>query len=101
METHITDARKERNVYLNCVQMAVSDPVRYCHFTFDLSQSVSLPHYGRQMGQIYFMTLRKVQIFGFRKSGNKQLNFLIDEMCFLCTNTSSAAARSWIICSTA
>ncbi|KAH3735309.1 hypothetical protein DPMN_041774 [Dreissena polymorpha] len=31
------------------------------------------------MGQIYFMTLRKVQIFGFRKSDDKQLNFLIDE----------------------
>ncbi|KAH3714848.1 hypothetical protein DPMN_057550 [Dreissena polymorpha] len=59
--------------------MAVSDPVRYCHFTFDFSQSVSLPHYGRQMGQIFFMTIRKVQIFGFRKSGDKQLNFQIDE----------------------
>ncbi|KAH3853893.1 hypothetical protein DPMN_096428 [Dreissena polymorpha] len=31
------------------------------------------------MGQIYIMTLRKVQIFGFRNSGDKQLNFLIDE----------------------
>ncbi|KAH3791706.1 hypothetical protein DPMN_145195 [Dreissena polymorpha] len=31
------------------------------------------------MGQLYFMALRKVQIFGFSKSGDKQLNFLIDE----------------------
>lgn len=31
------------------------------------------------MGQMYFMSLRKVQIFGFRKSGDKQLNFIIDE----------------------
>ncbi|KAH3836625.1 hypothetical protein DPMN_109996 [Dreissena polymorpha] len=59
--------------------MAVSDPVRYCHFTFEFSQRVSLPHYGREMGQTYFMTLRKVQIFSFCKSGDKQLNFLIDE----------------------
>jgi hypothetical protein len=31
------------------------------------------------MGQQYFMKLRKVQIFGFHISGDKQLNFLINE----------------------
>lgn len=32
------------------------------------------------MGPLYFLTLRKVQIFGFRIDGiPKQLNFLIDE----------------------
>jgi hypothetical protein len=32
------------------------------------------------MGPVYFTTLRKIQIFGFRVDGlPKQLNFLIDE----------------------
>ena len=39
------------------------------HYTFDFSQCVSLPHYSRQVGPLYFLTLRKVQIFGFRISG--------------------------------
>ncbi|KAH3866804.1 hypothetical protein DPMN_029927 [Dreissena polymorpha] len=36
-------------------------------------QNLSLPHYSRQIGPLYFLTLRKIKIFGVR------LNFLIDE----------------------
>jgi len=49
------------------------------HYKFDFSQCVSLPHYSRQVGPLYFLTLRKVQLFGFRISGGQQLNFLVDE----------------------
>ncbi len=53
---------------------------KYVHYTFDFSQNVSLPHHSRQMGRVYFATLRKVQLFGFRIDGlPKQLNFLVDE----------------------
>lgn len=46
-----------------------------------ISTSITLiPHHARQMGPIYFTTLRKVQIFGFRINNiPTQLNFLVDE----------------------
>ena len=50
------------------------------HFTFDFSQNVTLPHFSRQIGPLYFLTLRKIQIFGVRVDSIPcQLNFLIDE----------------------
>ncbi|XP_052806316.1 uncharacterized protein LOC128235542 [Mya arenaria] len=55
------------------------EPDTFHHYTFDFSQCVSLPHYSRQMSPIFFLSLRKVHIFGFRISAGKQLNFLIDE----------------------
>ena len=56
------------------------DAENYVHYTFDFSQNVCLPHHSRQMGPVYFATLRKVQIFGFRIDGiPRQLNFLVDE----------------------
>ncbi|XP_052218067.1 uncharacterized protein LOC127835668 [Dreissena polymorpha] len=80
---HILLAQKERDVYNDCIRKskeANEGPDRYVHFTFDFSQNVSLPHYSRQIGWLYFLTLRKVQIFGVRvDSIPRQLNFLIDE----------------------
>ena len=53
---------------------------QFVHVTFDFSQNVSIPHFSRQMGPLYFLTLRKVQIFGVRLDGlPRQFNFLIDE----------------------
>ncbi|KAH3789549.1 hypothetical protein DPMN_167730 [Dreissena polymorpha] len=58
----------------------VRSPDRYVHFTFDFSQNVSLIHFSRQIGPLYFHTLRKVQIFGVRvDSIPRQLNVLIDK----------------------
>ena len=85
LQEHILDAQKERDVYNDCVKQAKETSEndieqRYIHYTFDFSQSVSIPHHSRQMGPLYFASLRKVQIFGFRIDGfPKQLNFLIDE----------------------
>ena len=74
---------QERDVYNDCIRKskeANEGPDRYVHFTFDFSQNVSLPHYSRRIGPLYFLTLRKVQIFGVRvDSIPRQLNFLIDE----------------------
>ncbi|KAH3714846.1 hypothetical protein DPMN_057548 [Dreissena polymorpha] len=82
---HVINAQKERELYNDCVKRAketciLSSDKRTNHYTFDFSQNVSIPHFSRQMGPIYFMSLRKVQIFGVRIDGlPKQLNFLIDE----------------------
>ncbi|XP_060568543.1 uncharacterized protein LOC132727145 isoform X2 [Ruditapes philippinarum] len=79
MRQHILLAQRERDTYNTCLRRS-ADEDEYFHFTFDFCQNVSLPHHARQMGPLYFLTLRKVQIFGFRIDGiPKQLNFLIDE----------------------
>ncbi|KAH3858350.1 hypothetical protein DPMN_100973 [Dreissena polymorpha] len=74
---------QDRDVYNDCIRKskeANEGPDRYVHFTLDFSQNVSLPHYSRQIGPLYFLTLRNVQIFGVRvDSIPRQLNFLIDE----------------------
>ena len=84
MKQHITNAQRERDVYNECVKRAREtadlNEERFVHYTFDFSQSVALPHHSRQMGPVYFLSLRKVHIFGFRIDGTpKQLNFLINE----------------------
>ena len=74
---------QERDAYNDCIRKskeANAGPDTYVHFTFDFSQNLSLPHYSRQIGPLYFLTLRKVKIFGVRvDSIPRQLNFLIDE----------------------
>lgn len=69
---------QERQIYIDRVRRATSEPGNY-HFTFDFSQSVSIPHMSRQMGPLYFLSLMKVNLFGFRISGGSQLNFIFDE----------------------
>jgi hypothetical protein len=50
------------------------------HYTFDYSQNVTIPHHSQQMGPLYFVTGRKIQIFGVRvDSVSQQYNYLIDE----------------------
>ncbi|XP_052820507.1 uncharacterized protein LOC128246360 [Mya arenaria] len=82
---HITKAQQERELYNDCIRRSTetrhtAECERYHHFTFDFAESVSLPHYYRQMGPLFFLSLRKISIFGFRIDGDPhQLNFLIDE----------------------
>lgn len=95
MTDHITTVRMEREVYKNCIEQAKAnmqgladnigpeEPLSRdidVHYTFDFAQNVCLPHHVKQMGPLYFLTLRKVQIFGIRTDGIPvQRNFLIDE----------------------
>lgn len=82
---HVLIAQRERELYNSCVKKArethhQSAQERFNHYTFDFSQNVSIPHFSRQMGPLYFTSLRKIQIFGVRIDGYpKQLNFLVDE----------------------
>ncbi|XP_070174272.1 uncharacterized protein [Littorina saxatilis] len=50
------------------------------HYSFDFAQQVHIPHSPYQPGPIYFMTPRKVGIFGVNCEGlPQQINYLIDE----------------------
>ncbi|XP_052284865.1 uncharacterized protein LOC127881174 isoform X2 [Dreissena polymorpha] len=80
MTNHVNDARKERELYMERVQLASADPVNTMHITFDFSQSVSILHNSRQMGPLYFLSLLKVMLFGFRVSGGSQINIVYDEL---------------------
>ncbi|KAH3873012.1 hypothetical protein DPMN_036237 [Dreissena polymorpha] len=65
-------------VYNECLRKSSEE--NFVHFTFDFSQSVTMPHHARQTGPLYFPNLRKVHIFGVRIDGQrKQINFLVDE----------------------
>lgn len=96
MNAHILSARRERKVYQECVPEAKGelDDVRLpdqpvppntseyqnVHYTFGFAQNVLIPHHSRQVRPLYFMSPRKIQIFGVRLDGIPvQLNYLIDE----------------------
>ena len=94
LSTHIEKAQLERGVYKQSIKCAfdetpprdegaippVSKDLHKIHYTFDFSQQVTIPHHYRQMGPLYFMTPRRVQLFGVRLDGaSLQYNYLIDE----------------------
>lgn len=74
MQEHITHAKTERKVYIDCVKRSrdtYHSKDKFVHYTFDFSQNVCIPHHLRQMGPLYFQTLRKVHIFGVRSDGEQ------------------------------
>nr|XP_034317544.1 uncharacterized protein LOC117686543 [Crassostrea gigas] len=93
---HLLMVEKERQVYNNAVKNArkemelnhrpagvippCSTDLKEVHYTFDFSQALSIPHHARQEGPLYFLTPRKVQLFGVAIEGqHHQINYLIDE----------------------
>ena len=38
--------------------------MQHLHITFDFALHVTLPHHTRMMGPLYFLSIKKVQIFG-------------------------------------
>ena len=95
LQEHIQKAQRERDLYKQTIADSKAEvpiqrpegPIPPCttdlskvHYTFDYSQQVSIPHHYRQMGPLFFLSLRKVQSFGVRLDGSsQQLNYLIDE----------------------
>ena len=60
--------------------LPLSANFRKVHYTFDFSQNVAFPHHARQMGPLYFLSLKKVHIFDFRVDDKSmQYNYLIGE----------------------
>jgi hypothetical protein len=95
-QQHLTNAATERELYQTCVKSSaeelhgvqrgegaippMSTHYRKIHYTFDFAQQVSIPHHARQMGPLYFLCARKIQVFGVRLDGiPRQFNYLVDE----------------------
>ena len=55
METH----ERPQGLVLPC-----TTDLRNVHYTFDFAQALAITHHARQEGQFYFLTPRKVQLFG-------------------------------------
>lgn len=95
-ENHLAKAKEERAEYQRMVQEAKatvqqlgvsclqpsapnSRPVKM-HYSFDYAQQVHLPSNPLQPGPIYFLTPRKVGLFGVCCEGfPQQVNFVVDE----------------------
>ena len=83
---HIEAAKKEREIYNEWVTKSreeFNNPrerLQHVHYTVDFAQSISLPHHTDQVGQLYFVSGKKVKVFGVCMEGKrKQYNYLIDE----------------------
>ena len=86
-QAHLEHARVEREIYKVHVEKSVQQfniPQEErngedIHYTFDFANALTIPHRSRQLGPSYFVTNRKVEMFGFRVDGQRQYNLLIDE----------------------
>ncbi|XP_062575096.1 uncharacterized protein LOC134237029 [Saccostrea cucullata] len=95
-QDHLQRAAKEKQAYQQAVMESMteienvrrgygpsipcSSPYTKVHYTFDFSQQMFIPHHARQMGPLYFLVPRKVQLFGVRVDGvPRQYNYLINE----------------------
>ena len=94
---HIQSARTQREYYKLCTQrsrdelkLAESPIGKYntpcskffenVHYTIDFSQYINLQHSSQEVGALYFLTPRKVQIFGVcDENFPMQTNYSIDE----------------------
>ncbi|KAH3801608.1 hypothetical protein DPMN_155264 [Dreissena polymorpha] len=54
-----------------CVQKIIAEPLRHCHFTFVFNQECKYSKLQQTNELIYFMTLIKVQVLGFRTRSGK------------------------------
>ncbi|ELT88897.1 hypothetical protein CAPTEDRAFT_206332 [Capitella teleta] len=111
MESHLSRVREERAFYKELVEeskktskdLAISEleqsapcsrPVSM-HYSFDYAQQVHLPSDPLQPGPMYFLTPRKLGLFGVCCEGiPKQVNFLVDEAH--CTSKGSNAVCSFL-----
>ena len=80
----LKDAQLERELASDSAPLFPPEPnsvlLTSVHYTFDYAQNIGIPHHSRQMGPLYFLASRKIQIFGVAIEGERrQLNFLIDE----------------------
>ncbi|XP_070545908.1 uncharacterized protein [Ptychodera flava] len=94
---HLETAKQKREFYLNCTKQAKEeldnqvandcengDPcsvnLHKVHYTFDFAQSILIPHLSNQISPFYFLSLRKIHLFGINNEGtSKQVNYLLDE----------------------
>lgn len=78
----VKDARKEMELNQRPAGVIPPCSTDLCnvHYTFDFSQALSIPHHARQEGPLYFLTSRRVQLFGVAIEGqHHQITCLNDE----------------------
>ena len=88
---HVTQAKEARNVYRDELTLSQEGLVKFikndikaeeyiAHITFDFAQNLGLPQLSEPPQEIYFTSLRTIQLFSLRDDGaGYQYNFLYDE----------------------
>jgi hypothetical protein len=96
---HLAKAKLERNYYNKNTKLAeehrklidqnysaVEDRIPYCstdtvaHYSYDWAQNLHVPHSDQQIGKVYYLSARKVHLFGIQNEAvRKQINDVLDE----------------------
>jgi hypothetical protein len=96
---HLAKAKLERNYYNKNTKLAeehrklidqnysaVEDRIPYCstdavaHYSYDWAQNVHVPHSDQQIGKVYYLSARKVHLFGIQNEAvRKQINYVLGE----------------------
>jgi hypothetical protein len=96
---HLAKAKLERNYYNKNTKLAeehrklidqnysaVEDRIPYCstdavaHYSYDWAQDLHVPHSDQQIGKVYYLSARKVHLFGIQNEAvRKQINYVLDE----------------------
>jgi hypothetical protein len=98
-KAHLAKDKLERNYYNKNTKLAegyrkfidqnyslVGDKVSYCstdaiaHYSYNWAQNVHVPHSDQQIGKVYYLSARKMHLFGIQDEAvRKQLNYVFDE----------------------
>lgn len=78
LSTHLQMAANERKYYNEAIAKAKEKKIN--HISFDYAQSVQIPFSPQQIGPMYFLSPKKVNVFGVCDEGERtQKNYLISE----------------------
>ncbi len=96
---HLAKAKLERSYYNKNTKLAEESrklieqnyssslsKVSYCsidaiaHYSYDWAQNVHVPHSDQQIGKVYYLSARKVHLFGIQDEAvREQINYVLDE----------------------
>src|SRR5207237_5399895 len=95
---HLVKAKLERNYYNKNTKLAeeqrklvnehftTRSKTDYCsvdataHYSYDWAQNVHVPHSDQQVSKIYYLSPRKVHLFGIQDEAvREQINYVLDE----------------------
>ena len=96
---HLVKAKLERTYYNKNTKLAeqqrklvdeqfiIRGKVDYCsidataHYSYDWAQNVHVPHSDQQVSKIYYLSPRKVHLFGIQDEAvREQINYVLDEV---------------------
>ena len=96
---HLAKAKLERNYYNKNTKLAeeqrklvdqnysiLKGKAPFCgidavaHYSYDWAQNVHVPHSDQQIGKVYYLSARKVHLFGIQDEAvREQINYVLDE----------------------